>query len=85
MAEFVLSLILDLWLFGTAKLVLPLVSAGKWRVDIRNSGENWLSGLNGWKFSRLDENGIRYFGYQAAILWGVLIWVLLGVAVYWIF
>ncbi|MDD2324766.1 MAG: hypothetical protein PHW63_01960 [Alphaproteobacteria bacterium] len=72
--SFVINCIVDIAFYGTAKTFLPIISLGKWRVDIRKSKENWLSGL---PFARRDKDGILYFGFCGSVLFGCFFWLIL--------
>jgi len=72
MLESLLSLFVDLFLYASGKIILPLVSFGKWRADIRKSKGNWLTGFP--YFSRLPD-GILYFSYEGTILVAITFWI----------
>ena len=73
MFETIAGLIFDVLLYGTAKLILPIISFGKWRADSIKSKAGLLSG---YPFVRKDKDGIAYFSYEGGILFGGGIWII---------
>jgi hypothetical protein len=72
MVETIFLLILDLFLYGSGKIVLPFISFGKWRADIKKSSANWLTG---WPFFKRSPDGVLYFSYEGTILAGIAFWM----------
>jgi len=79
MIEFIVTIIIDVFLYGTAKILLPLISFGKWRADIKKSQANLLSGL---PFFKKGEDGILYFGPEGACLFAVLFWIIVIIVIH---
>ena len=67
------------FLYGTGKLILPVLSFGKWRADIRKSKANAFSGLPFWR--KEQKEGILYFSFEGSILFGTLIWMIIIIVV----
>ena len=65
-------LIIDVMAYGTAKVVVPVLSLGSWRVDVRKAGTHWFTG---WPFWRRGTDGRLYVGPDAAIFLGIGFWV----------
>lgn len=72
MLEMIFSLIFDLLLYGSGKIVLTSISFGKWRADIKKSSSNWLTGR---PFFERSSDGVLYFSYEATILAGIAFWM----------
>jgi hypothetical protein len=73
MLELIGSLVINLFLYGTGKLLLPVVSFGRWKADLKKSRAGWLSG---WPYWRKGDDGIVWFSLEGACLFGVLFWIL---------
>jgi hypothetical protein len=74
--ENMIGLVVNLLFYGTAKLLVPLVSFGRWQVDDQKSGAGWLSG---WPFAARKE-GKLYFSFESGVLFGVFFWIVLVIA-----
>ncbi len=76
MGEFVFNLlgrlIIDVMAYGTAKVVVPILSFGAWRVDARQAGTHWFTG---WPFWKRGPDRRLYIGPDAAIFLGIGFWV----------
>lgn len=70
--ETIVSFLVDIFLFGTARVLLPLISFGKWKVDPQKSKSGYLSG---WPLFSKGDDGITYVGWSGATLFAVIFWV----------
>ena len=75
--EFIFQALVEGLLFGTGKLVLPLLSRGKWQaIDIADIkvGYNTKTKLD---FLKRGTDGILYFSFRATVLAGIFIWIVI--------
>ncbi len=75
--EILIGLVVDLLFYGTAKLLVPLVSLGRWQLDHRKSGAGWWSG---WPYARRKE-GRLCFSFEGGVLVGMFFWLLVAILV----
>lgn len=71
--------VLSVAAYWTAKLLLPAVSFGYWRVHYEKSGSavdspipRWRSGRPLWAWN--EDDGVLYIGERAAIFLGIVFW-----------
>jgi hypothetical protein len=69
------SMLVDGLLFVTARLALPLLTLGRWRVSPLNDRKAVLA----WHGFKRQPDGTMLVGFTPAILFGLAIWFLIGI------
>jgi hypothetical protein len=70
--RFAFGMLVDVVFLGTGKLLLPLISFGRWRVNMNKSGAGWFSGI---PLFRRDVDGHTYCSYTFSVGVGTLFWM----------
>lgn len=68
--ELIGQILFEFFFLGVAKILLPILSLGKWKIDNQRAGAGWFTGS---PWSKRGDDGILYIGWELGMLLGILL------------